>query len=48
MPLALEFCHTRLARGAEHSWMVEWFTAACAALGTAVTQRDGRLVVSWR
>ena len=48
VPLALEFCHTRLARGAEHTWMAEWFTAACVALGTPVTQRDGRLVVSWR
>ena len=41
--LALDFCHTRLARGAEADWMAARLDRACAALGTrverAATQR---------
>ncbi len=45
VPLALDFCHTRLARGQEYAWVRERLTRACAASGGTVTERDGRLVV---
>jgi poly-gamma-glutamate synthesis protein (capsule biosynthesis protein) len=48
IPLKLEFCHTRLAHGEEAAWIGSRFRAACAALGTEVTEEDGRLVVVWR
>jgi poly-gamma-glutamate synthesis protein (capsule biosynthesis protein) len=46
VPLVLDFCHTRLARGDEAAWIRRRFQAACAALGTEVSERDGRLVVA--
>ena len=48
IPLKLDFCHTRLARGEEAAWVRRRFSHACAALGTDVVEDDGRLVVSWR
>jgi poly-gamma-glutamate synthesis protein (capsule biosynthesis protein) len=48
VPLKLEFCHTRLAEGAEAEWIRRRFRSACAALGTDVAEEDGRLVVVWR
>jgi poly-gamma-glutamate synthesis protein (capsule biosynthesis protein) len=48
IPLKLEFCYTRLAHGEEAAWIRSRFRAACAALGTDVTEEDGRLVVVWR
>jgi poly-gamma-glutamate synthesis protein (capsule biosynthesis protein) len=48
VPLKLEFTHTRLATGDDAAWITRRFTAACAAFGTAVTERDGRLVARWR
>jgi poly-gamma-glutamate synthesis protein (capsule biosynthesis protein) len=48
IPLKLEFSHTRLADGEEAAWIARRFRAACAALGTEVTEEDGRLVVVWR
>jgi poly-gamma-glutamate synthesis protein (capsule biosynthesis protein) len=45
VPLRLGSFGTRLATGAEHAWIRERFTAACAALGTAVKEEDGRLTV---
>lgn len=45
VPLALDFCHTRLAEPAEAAWITRRFRQACAALGTAVAERSGRLVV---
>jgi poly-gamma-glutamate capsule biosynthesis protein CapA/YwtB (metallophosphatase superfamily) len=48
VPLKLEFCHTRLADGDEAAWIQRRFRAACAALGTEVTEEGGRLVVVWR
>jgi poly-gamma-glutamate synthesis protein (capsule biosynthesis protein) len=48
IPLKLEFCHTRLADGEEAAWISRRFRAACTALGTEVTEEDGRLVVVWR
>ncbi|MFH8384658.1 CapA family protein [Kitasatospora sp. NPDC018058] len=47
LPLALEFCHTRPARGEEWEWVRERFTDACAEFGTPVGERDGRLTVDW-
>jgi poly-gamma-glutamate capsule biosynthesis protein CapA/YwtB (metallophosphatase superfamily) len=47
VPLALDYCHTRLARGAELDWIERRFRDACAAFGTEVTRHDGRLVVEW-
>lgn len=49
IPLALDFCHTRLAVDEEYTWMRDRFGAACAALGTEMTTaEDGRLAVHWR
>jgi poly-gamma-glutamate capsule biosynthesis protein CapA/YwtB (metallophosphatase superfamily) len=38
--LALDFCHTRLAEGAEAEWIAARLERACAELGTAV-ERSG-------
>jgi poly-gamma-glutamate synthesis protein (capsule biosynthesis protein) len=48
IPLALDYCHTRLAEPAEATWITERFRRACAAVGTEVEGRGGRLVVDWR
>jgi Bacterial capsule synthesis protein PGA_cap len=48
VPLRLEFCHTRLAAGADARWIRDRFTAACGRLGTEVRAEEGRLVVSLR
>jgi poly-gamma-glutamate capsule biosynthesis protein CapA/YwtB (metallophosphatase superfamily) len=48
VPLALEYCHTRLAVGEEYRWMSHRFTAACAELGSEAILGDGTgLVVRW-
>jgi poly-gamma-glutamate synthesis protein (capsule biosynthesis protein) len=46
VPLRLECACTRLADAEESAWIRDRFRAACAALGTRVTEEDGRLVVS--
>ncbi|HMA46253.1 MAG TPA: CapA family protein, partial [Frankiaceae bacterium] len=48
VPLALGYCHTRLAGGADADWVRERFTTACEDFGTPVSERDGRLVVDYR
>jgi poly-gamma-glutamate synthesis protein (capsule biosynthesis protein) len=48
VPLALDYCHTRLAEPEEARWIADRFRAACADLGTEVTERGGRLVVDWQ
>jgi poly-gamma-glutamate capsule biosynthesis protein CapA/YwtB (metallophosphatase superfamily) len=48
LPLELEFCHTRLARGDDWEWVRRRFSRACAELGTAVAVHGDRLVVDWR
>jgi poly-gamma-glutamate synthesis protein (capsule biosynthesis protein) len=49
VPLALDFCRTRLADAAERAWLADRFTAACAELGTEVTPgARGRLVACLR
>lgn len=48
VPLALDFCHTRLARPDEADWIANRFRSACTELGTEVDVRGGRLVVEWQ
>jgi poly-gamma-glutamate synthesis protein (capsule biosynthesis protein) len=48
VPLALDFCRTRLASGDETEWITHRFREACRAFGTAVHREDDRLVVNWR
>jgi poly-gamma-glutamate capsule biosynthesis protein CapA/YwtB (metallophosphatase superfamily) len=48
VPLFLDFCHTRLASGEDAAWIGKRFRDACSAMGTEVTEKDGRLVVEWR
>ena len=48
VPLKLDYCRTCLARGDDRTWIVRRFRDACGALGTGVTEEDGRLVVRWR
>jgi len=48
VPLALDFCRTRLATGDEAAWIVDRFRHACSAFDTAVNVEDDRLVVNWR
>jgi poly-gamma-glutamate synthesis protein (capsule biosynthesis protein) len=45
VPLKLDLAYTRLAGGEDAAWIVRRFRSACAALGTAVREEDGRLVV---
>ncbi len=45
VPLFLDFCRTRLARGDESAWIERRFRAACRALGTEVESAGRRLVV---
>ncbi|MEV8093287.1 CapA family protein [Kitasatospora sp. NPDC085879] len=47
VPLFLDYCHTRLARGVDRKWIRDRFSAACAELGTAVNEDGGRLTVEW-
>lgn len=47
VPLALDYCYTRLADPVEARWIAQRFRAACARFGTEVTEHAGRLVVSW-
>jgi poly-gamma-glutamate synthesis protein (capsule biosynthesis protein) len=48
VPLKLDFCHTRLATGADAAWIRRRFIAACADLGTTAVERDERVVASLR
>ncbi|WP_431682807.1 CapA family protein [Kitasatospora sp. KL5] len=47
LPLHLDHCWTRTARGAELSWIRDRFTDACAEFGTEVAEDDGWLAVEW-
>jgi poly-gamma-glutamate capsule biosynthesis protein CapA/YwtB (metallophosphatase superfamily) len=47
VPLKLEYAHTRLAEGSDAAWVRRRFCAACAALGTEVSEAAERLVISW-
>src|SRR5919201_1538328 len=48
VPLKLDFAHTRLATGDDADWIARRFTSACAAFGTEVAAREGRLFARWR
>jgi poly-gamma-glutamate synthesis protein (capsule biosynthesis protein) len=48
VPLALDFCQTRLADPEEARWIADRFRRACAAFGTEVVERNGRLVIEPR
>jgi capsule synthesis protein PGA_cap len=47
IPLALDFCHTRLAAagGEEAAWVRGRFRSLCAEFGTKVADHHGRLVI---
>ena len=47
VPLKLDYCHTRLADGADAAWIKQRFRRACRHLGTDVSEEAGRLVVTW-
>jgi poly-gamma-glutamate synthesis protein (capsule biosynthesis protein) len=49
IPLALDYCHTRLAPagGDEAAWIRQRFRQLCAEFGTEVDNEDGRLVIDW-
>ncbi|MGH3344959.1 MAG: CapA family protein [Carbonactinosporaceae bacterium] len=48
VPIALDFCFTRLARGGEYAWVRDRFVRACETFGTEVTVEGGRLVAELR
>jgi poly-gamma-glutamate capsule biosynthesis protein CapA/YwtB (metallophosphatase superfamily) len=48
LPLKLEYCHTRRAEGDDAVWIRRRFRTASVAMGTEVTEEDGRMVVDWR
>lgn len=45
VPIALDFCHTRVATTDEATWIRARFVHACSAFGTAVDSCGDRLVV---
>ncbi len=47
-PLTLDYCFTRLAEGEEARLIRNRFRRACDAMGTEVTEADGRLIVDLR
>jgi poly-gamma-glutamate capsule biosynthesis protein CapA/YwtB (metallophosphatase superfamily) len=48
VPLFLDFCHTRLARGKESEWIAKRLKEVCRAAGTEVAAEGERLKVTWR
>jgi poly-gamma-glutamate synthesis protein (capsule biosynthesis protein) len=48
VPLALDYCYTRIADADEAAWISDRFRRACASMGTDVWMEHGRLVVDWR
>jgi poly-gamma-glutamate synthesis protein (capsule biosynthesis protein) len=47
VPLALDYCRTRLADPDEAAWVLARFRERCAAFGTEVEVEDGRAVIDW-
>ncbi|WP_431951702.1 CapA family protein [Actinacidiphila sp. bgisy167] len=47
VPIALDFCRTRLADRVERAWIARRFRRACAVFGQRVAEEGGRLVVRW-
>ncbi|GAA5037745.1 poly-gamma-glutamate synthesis protein (capsule biosynthesis protein) [Thermocatellispora tengchongensis] len=48
IPIALDFCRTRLAGPEESAWIRDRFTTACARFGTDVRTRAGHLTADLR
>jgi poly-gamma-glutamate capsule biosynthesis protein CapA/YwtB (metallophosphatase superfamily) len=48
LPLKLDYCSTDLADGEDAEVIRRRFTEACAAMGTEVSDLDGRLMIQWR
>jgi poly-gamma-glutamate synthesis protein (capsule biosynthesis protein) len=48
VPLALDFCRTRLADPNEARWIEHRLRRACSGFGTDVIARSGRLVIERR
>jgi poly-gamma-glutamate capsule biosynthesis protein CapA/YwtB (metallophosphatase superfamily) len=48
VPLKLDYCHTRLAEGADAAWIRRRLRRACAHFGTPVEEENGRLVLDLR
>ncbi len=48
LPLKLDYCYTSLARDEDADWVRRRFREANAAMGTEMTEEDGRLVVDLR
>jgi poly-gamma-glutamate capsule biosynthesis protein CapA/YwtB (metallophosphatase superfamily) len=47
VPLALDFCHTRLADPDEAAWIGRRLRSACAVFGTDVIESAGRFVIEF-
>ncbi len=47
VPLHLDCCRTRLARGEERTWIAARLWRACAPFGTEVREHDDRLIVEF-
>jgi poly-gamma-glutamate capsule biosynthesis protein CapA/YwtB (metallophosphatase superfamily) len=45
IPLALDYCYTRLATGSDAAWVRTRFRHACEQMGTEVEESSGRLIV---
>jgi poly-gamma-glutamate capsule biosynthesis protein CapA/YwtB (metallophosphatase superfamily) len=45
VPVAIRRCQVNRARGADHAWFVNRFSALCAELGTYVRAADGALTI---
>ncbi|MEV0230641.1 CapA family protein [Nonomuraea sp. NPDC050786] len=48
VPIALDYCRTRIADQAESGWIRHRFITACAGLGTEVRTEEGTLTVDLR
>ena len=47
VPLALDYCHTRLATGDDATWIINRFRQACEEMETEVTVQEGHPIVRW-
>ena len=47
VPIALDYCHTRLVDRAEYAWTADRLIRVCAEMGTDVTDEGDRLAVDW-
>ena len=48
LPIKVGHCYTGIAAGEEAAFAQRRFREACAALGTEVSEQDGRSVIVWR